>query len=309
MTAVSIDMSDDFGPAPTANGSGDALPATRQPTQAAARYSNLVLAAPSLASDEARLTQILSSFPTRPDVQMLDRLALDIVALPEHHYDNIVLAVADDESTRLLSPVLAKLMAALKPGRSVHVPAGPQGSLRGDAMIVGFAVNAGDDGMTLTKPEQAAAAGAAVPLRKRKTASEKAAKLKAALASGTASRIDEDSLLEASDLVKPVIQPAECAPEKGKRRKACKNCTCGLRELEEEEIRAGNARRQVLLEGDELAEVDFTASMSAKNAVSSCGNCYLGDAFRCSGCPYLGMPAFKPGEKVSLDNDWAKNDL
>ncbi|KAK6339035.1 electron carrier [Orbilia brochopaga] len=119
--------------------------------------------------------------------------------------------------------------------------------------------------------------------------------------------IDENTLLDDSDLAMPVQQPPECRPKPGKRRRACKDCTCGLKEKIEAEdrakrtaadaaLKAAAAAPAVKLGQDDLAEVDFTVEGKA----SSCGNCYLGDAFRCDGCPYIGLPAFKPGEQVRL---------
>ena len=69
------------------------------------------------------------------------------------------------------------------------------------------------------------------------------------------------------------------------KRKACKDCSCGLAE----DLAGGKA-------------------ITTKSVNSSCGSCYLGDAFRCASCPYLGMPAFKPGEKIQLSDRQLKAD-
>uniref|UniRef100_A0A0A0LCG8 Anamorsin C-terminal domain-containing protein n=1 Tax=Cucumis sativus TaxID=3659 RepID=A0A0A0LCG8_CUCSA len=101
--------------------------------------------------------------------------------------------------------------------------------------------------------------------------------------------IDEDSLLTEEDLKKPQLPVGDC--EVSSTRKACKNCTCGRAEAEEKVEKLG-------LTSDLL-----------ENPQSACGNCGLGDAFRCSMCPYKGLPAFKLGEKVSLSGNFLAADI
>ncbi|XP_014224437.1 anamorsin homolog [Trichogramma pretiosum] len=96
--------------------------------------------------------------------------------------------------------------------------------------------------------------------------------------------IDEDFLLDDEDFKKPIDSNLKVCSTTGKK-KACKDCSCGLAEE---------------LRGEKVA---------TEQPKSSCGSCYLGDAFRCASCPYLGMPAFKPGEKILLPESQLKTDL
>ncbi|KAI9483886.1 MAG: cytokine-induced anti-apoptosis inhibitor 1, Fe-S biogenesis-domain-containing protein [Benjaminiella poitrasii] len=119
---------------------------------------------------------------------------------------------------------------------------------------------------------------------------------------------DEDALLDESDKVKPskesLTRPDDCELTDGKR-KACKNCTCGR--AEEEEMEAQNNVVSLDLMDDfedEIVEVDPTPKKT-----DGCGSCALGDAFRCSTCPYLGMPAFSAGEKIALGGMFAQDDI
>lgn len=125
------------------------------------------------------------------------------------------------------------------------------------------------------------------------------------------------SLLTPEDRARPECIFPAADGKKVKRRRACKDCTCGLAELEQEEndratAAVQEAQKAFFLEGDDdipahvrnaTAGVEGiwpTEKRAEAKKTSSCSSCYLGDAFRCGSCPYLGLPPFKPGEKVQL---------
>jgi hypothetical protein len=142
-----------------------------------------------------------------------------------------------------------------------------------------------------------------VPLPNRKK-TDPAKKALWTLSSPTTPQIDAESLLTPADKQRPA---PTCEPgmdgSMPRRKKACKNCTCGLAELEEEELRenqfmaADESTKPLLVQGGDVSSTRdlpdekerlVRAAEAAPSARSGCGSCFLGDAFRCASCPYLG---------------------
>ena len=129
--------------------------------------------------------------------------------------------------------------------------------------------------------------------------------------------IDPTSLLQPVDLARPVPTCEPFNSSAPRRKKACKGCTCGLADIEAAE----NADKPiVMLDGQidgsavvvEKSERErlIEAAEKASKATSSCGSCFLGDAFRCASCPYLGE--FKPELESAhvkgclIDSSWIR---
>ncbi|EGO60247.1 hypothetical protein NEUTE1DRAFT_56420 [Neurospora tetrasperma FGSC 2508] len=327
MSPITLDLTSDFNPANTTGaGSSSSQPRT------------LLVAPPSVASHEERISALFSTYPRETtDLHMLDRLAAGLVTLPASTYDLILVLTDPDgsrhaEASALLSnrAVWSLLVPALKAGGNLRSEDGTLGTNTAtpearEAVLAGLV--AGADGFT--KPDYAEEE--AVPLRfglKRKTNPnpvvapiQPVAQVVTAAPAGVGfvtldlnddldldddddDVIDEDTLLTEADLRRPIQQPPECQPKPGKKRRACKDCTCGLAERLEAEDKArrdkaDQALNTLKLKSEDLLELDLTVP----GKTGSCGSCALGDAFRCAGCPYLGLPPFKVGEEVSILNN------
>ncbi|KAL5488019.1 DRE2 [Sanghuangporus weigelae] len=272
---------------------------------------------------------------------MVDRLVEGATMLAPASYGTIyaVLSQADLDSLALnLSSLLPQLLTGLSTHGTLHIQNASSNlsTVRPELERAGFEILTEKDDTgaliaqkvvkffttttttTTTTTSNASVslnrpAAASVPLRRptfdaTKRSSKKALWTLSSPAPGTP-RVDAEALLTPADRARP--EP--CAPSSGsgpRRRKACKGCTCGLAELEAEEEKNatvvlidgapdGGAREVKAQERERL----LRAAAMAPKMTSSCGNCALGDAFRCAGCPYLGLPAFKPGEKVEINFD------
>jgi len=107
--------------------------------------------------------------------------------------------------------------------------------------------------------------------------------------------VDESTLVEWNDAKENGVEKsASACGAEGKGRKPCANCTCG------------KAEKQSTVKFSKTA-MSLTESVAPSS--SACGNCYRGDAFRCAGCPYLGLPPFKPGEKVDFSAQLQQADI
>jgi len=93
--------------------------------------------------------------------------------------------------------------------------------------------------------------------------------------------VDEDALLDENDCGGTMISTGvDAIPVK---KKACKNCTCGLADAESADT-----------------GLPTVTDAELEKSLSGCGNCAKGDAFRCGGCPYLGTSSFTPGTKPEI---------
>ena len=123
----------------------------------------LLLAPPSLASREDRLSSLFTLYPrSSTDLQMLDRLAANLVSLPSETYD-LVLVLTDPDGSRRAeaSPLLssrdvwAKLVPALKAGGKLKSEDGSLGQGRSteekEAVLAGLV--GADDGIGFVKPD------------------------------------------------------------------------------------------------------------------------------------------------------------
>lgn len=177
------------------------------------------------------------------------------------------------------------------PGGEVRVPNVPredEASVRLQMTLAGV-MNVVRDGEALVGRNPTHKSGASTLLSEKPATDAWIAAAAAAAGEGVDSAaVDEDELLARDGIANGPERGANgegCAVDENGKRKPCKDCSCGL------------------------ADMDGNSKAPTKEPGKGCGSCALGDAFRCAGCPYLGLPPFKPGERVELPSSLMTSDI
>ena len=177
--AVTIDNPLDFAPVQTKNADGPSP------------LRSLLLSPPSLSSHPETLNNVLAAHDRNAtDIQMLDRLALSLVSLPEATYD-IILILADPDNTRIESrrllsrDVLSRIVQSLRPGGRLQSQDGGFAAKgteeRREAILAGLLVDGGD----MVKPDHTGTQ--LVPLRLGKNKSNGGTAMTSAAGTGAVS--------------------------------------------------------------------------------------------------------------------------
>lgn len=180
--AVTIDNTPDFD-----------MPSATSSTQ----QRTLLLAPPSVSSHPEALTRVAEAYDRNAtDIQMLDRLAMGLVALPAATYDVVLLLTDVDgsrqETSRLLDrQMMEKLVQSMKAGGRLQAQDGGfRGAEQTEAILAGL-VKGGGNGMV--KPESSTAAQTVtLSFGGKKKANAAAVPLNNIEATNTAKRKSED---------------------------------------------------------------------------------------------------------------------
>lgn len=211
---------------------------------------------------------------------MSQKIAQALVSIPSS-------AVSDER--------LADIYENLGLGGEVHIQDATLDEVRTKLLLAGFvkvAKHVKSGGVRAQKPRYEKGAAVSISEREKNVRNKEWRR--------TLEGADDGELVEEGELEKMEgVDGEACAPNGVGKRMPCKDCTCGLKEEmdgEEKDEKNGKGGEKKVTEEE-------------MNKASACGNCSLGDAFRCGGCPYLGMEPFKEGEKVVISDALMVGDL
>eukprot|EP00736_Rhodelphis_marinus_P011064 Rmarinus@m.24839 len=238
--------------------------------------------------EEQQIVEIAKLASANPNVQAI-AVSQELPAGYSAKFDALIASL---EETHINAEGLGRFLRALKPNGIVRISCTSTSDagidFSGQLTLCGVVgVQEQNGWFSGSSPQYEV--GTAQPLRKKKTSNNVGAKTWKLSADGNGNDdfVDEDDLLD-DDFKVSKPDASSCGLENAATKRACKNCTCGLAEIQA-------ASGKVELVADDGGVVD-----TAGGPKSSCGNCYKGDGFRCATCPYRGLPPFEPGQKVTI---------